>query len=158
MNLKRKRKILEIPEDDEPYDLDVSITEDNQELELHTQVISSVDVPNTSKTIKPLDDDFILGLLAGANKPEKAQDIKDFYRIAEYMLDLTWAKSANLLKNSMIVGSGSNYIVISVDNQAEANEIMRQIVKMIQCIYTELLHKNKKIFAISKRTSNKNYS
>lgn len=78
--------------------MDVSITEDNQELELHTQVISSVDVPNTSKTIKPLDDDFILGLLAGANKPEKAQDIKDFYRIAEYMLDLTWAKSANLLK------------------------------------------------------------
>lgn len=46
---KKEKKILEIPEDDEPYDLDVSITEDNQELELHTQVISSVDVPNTSK-------------------------------------------------------------------------------------------------------------
>ena len=148
---KKEKKILEIPEDDEPYDLDVSITEDNQELELHTQVISSVDVPNTSKTIKPLDDDFILGLLAGANKPEKAQDIKDFYRIAEYMLDLTWAKSANLLKNSMIVGSGSNYIVISVDNQAEANEINEADSKNeFNAFIQELLHKNKKIFAISK--------
>ena len=144
---KKEKKILEIPEDDEPYDLDVSITEDNQELELHTQVISSVDVPNTSKTIKPLDDDFILGLLAGANKPEKAQDIKDFYRIAEYMLDLTWAKSANLLKNSMIVGSGSNYIVISVDNQAEANEINEADSKNeFNAFIQELLHKNKKIF------------
>lgn len=148
---KKEKKILEIPEDDEPYDLDVSITEDNQELELHTQVISSVDVPNTSKTIKPLDDDFILGLLAGANKPEKSQDIKDFYRIAEYMLDLTWAKSANLLKNSMIVGSGSNYIVISVDNQAEANEINEADSKNeFNAFIQELLHKNKKIFAISK--------
>lgn len=89
--------------------------------------------------------------MAGANKPEKAQDIKDFYRIAEYMLDLTWAKSANLLKNSMIVGSGSNYIVISVDNQAEANEINEADSKNeFNAFIQELLHKNKKIFAISK--------
>lgn len=39
-------------------------------------------------------------------------------------------KVSKSIKNSMIVGSGSNYIVISVDNQAEANEINEADSKM----------------------------
>lgn len=148
------KKTLEIPEDDVVYEAEIPI-EENEILTLNTQVITedkkkqeSIEV---NKKIKPLDDEFILGLLAGANKPEKAQDIKEFYRLAEFMLDLKWAKSANLLKNSVIVGSGKNYIVISVDNQAEANEINEADSKNeFNAFIQELLHKNKKIFAIAK--------
>lgn len=103
------------------------------------------------KAIRPLEDEYVLGLLAGANKPEKNQDIACFLRIDDMMMDIKWAKSGSLLKHSTIVGSGRNYIVVSVDNQAEANAIneldsKNEFYDFIQ----ELLGKNKKIFAISK--------
>ena len=128
--------------------------DNNFEIQLEPQDVTPKEEPvkpKEFKEIKPLEDEYVLGLLAGANKPEKNQDISCFLRIDDMMMDLKWAKSASLLKNSTIVGSGSNYIVISVDNQAEANAINEIDSKneFNEFIF-ELLHKNKKIFAIDK--------
>ena len=103
-----------------------------------------------NKTAEPIDDEFILSLLAGANKPEKANDMQNFKRIDDYTLNLKWAKFANLLKHGSIVGAGHNYVVMAVDNQAEANQINELDSNNELCEFLmELLKKSKKIFAIS---------
>lgn len=108
-----------------------------------------------NKQVKVLDNEFILGLLAGANKPEKSSDMNSFKRISELMMDFKLAKYASLLKKCTIVGSGKNYIVVSVDNQALANEINELDIKNeFHDFIFELMKKNKKIFAISKEQQN----
>lgn len=107
------------------------------------------------KKVKALDNEFILGLLAGANKPEKSSDMASFKKISELMMDFKLAKYASLLKKCSIVGSGKNYIVVSVDNQALANEINELDIKNeFHDFIFELMQKNKKIFAISKEQQN----
>ena len=116
------------------------------------QIPTKPTIENKPKEIKPLDTEFVLSLLAGANKPEKKEDMENFTRINEFLIDLKWAKSASLLRNSTIVASGSNYLVISVDNQAEANEINEIDSKNeFNAFIIELLNKNKKVYAITKQ-------
>lgn len=103
------------------------------------------------KPVISLDDEYILGLLAGANKPEKSKDMEHFQSIEQYTINLTWGKYANAIKHGCIVGSGNNYIVLAVDNQAEANQIneMDKNNEFAEFL-KELLDKPKKLFAISK--------
>lgn len=112
-------------------------------------------IPSTSKAMKSLDNDFVLGLLVGATKPEKAFDMDKFCTISNYLVDLKWARFASLLRNATIVGSGNNYIVIGVDSKAEANEVNEvDSNNEFQEFIVELLGKNKKIFGISKAQQN----
>ena len=111
--------------------------------------------PIIQSSIKPLENDFILGLLAGATKPEKAEDMLKFQSIGNYLSDLKWARYASLLRNVSIVGSGKNYIVIATESNAEANEINEtDRNNEFHDFVTELLGKNKKLFAISKQQQN----
>ena len=95
--------------------------------------------------IKPLDNEYVLGLLAGANKPEKAVDIKQFEKLTLYLTDLKYARYASTLRYATIIASGKNYIVVAVENVAEANAINEAD------LIVELLGKNKKLFAVSKQ-------
>lgn len=132
--------------DDDPYEEDEQPPVLFEEEQLQTKVI----VRKDNKKAQPIDDEYILSLLAGANKPEKASDMENFKRIEEYTIDLKWAKFANLIKHGKIVGAGSNYIVLAVDNQAEANQINELDSNNELCAFLqELLKKSKKIFAIS---------
>lgn len=124
--------------------------------EQKTEQKSEKEIPDIKieKTEEHLDDEFVLSLLAGANKPEKAADNEKFTKLSEYCLDINWARYASLLLQSTILGSGKNYMVLSVDNQAMANEINELDSKdEFNAFTTELLHKNKKIFAVSKKHS-----
>ena len=152
----KKKPVLDIPIDDEPfipYDTPVFDTpEPIQTAAPHIQenTISKNAEMIPAKALKPLDNEFVLGLLAGANKPEKAKDSQHFQRIPEFMLDFKYAKYGSLLKNASIVGSGKTYIVVCVDNQAVANEINEMDSKNeFHDFITELMERNKKIFAIS---------
>lgn len=131
--------------DDDPYE------DDQPPVLFEEQPIQiKVAVRKDNKKAQPIDDEYILSLLAGANKPEKASDMENFKRIEEYTIDLKWAKFANLIKHGKIVGAGSNYIVLAVDNQAEANQINELDSNNELCAFLqELLKKSKKIFAIS---------
>lgn len=117
---------------------------------------TTVDIPllQPEKAVERLDDEFVLSLLVGANKPEKAKDNENLSRLGEYCMDIKWARYATLLTQSSILGSGEYHIVLSVDNQAIANEI-NELDKMneFNTFTTELLQKNKKIFAVSKEHS-----
>lgn len=124
--------------------------EEVQEMEL--PVIETIE----NKSANPLDNEYILGLLVGAGKPEKAKDNESFKRLPEYLMEMEWIKVAGLLKNSSIVASGTNYMILAVDNQALANEINELDSKNELCAFTkELLGVHKKIFAISTDQRNK---
>ena len=123
----------------------------NIEEEISEENIQKTEIKQYEKSIKPLDNEFLLSLLAGANKPEKAKDIEKFNNLDFYMMDLNYAKYANLLKHCLIVASGNNYIVLCTDNQPEANEINEadQQDKFGE-LMVKLLEQNKKVFAIAK--------
>ena len=107
--------------------------------------------PKIIKPLKSLEDEFILSLLAGANKPEKAADMQSLQLIDQYTINLKWGKYANLIKHANIVGSGNNYIVLGVDNQAEANQINEiDSNNEFSEFLEELLKKSKKVFAVSR--------
>lgn len=114
------------------------------------------DVMMEATTIRPLKDEFILRLLAGANKPEKQNDLESFQNIYDFALDLQWVKEANLLKHGKIFASGTTYVVFTVDSQAEANEINEQDCEnKFLAFTTEIFHKQKKIFAITQKESHR---
>lgn len=106
--------------------------------------------PLTAQGIQPLGDEYVLRLLVGANKPEKQQDMQAFAQIQSYAMHLTWARTANLLKHGTIMASGTTYLLLMVNTQAEANEINEQDQKgEFRALTLELFHKEKKIFAIT---------
>ena len=98
------------------------------------------------------EDEYIIALLAGANKQHKQSDLEHFNDIASYLNELDWVKYANALKHAVIVGSGINYLVLSVESPLEAREIndletndnMEDFIKV-------LLGVQKKVFAIDER-------
>lgn len=103
-----------------------------------------------NKSAHPLDDEFVLQLLVGANKPEKLQDLENFKKLPDYTMELKWAKAANLLKTCKIMASGSTYLILTVGSQAEANEINEKDSRNEFLEFTlELLNKGKKIFAVT---------
>lgn len=106
--------------------------------------------PVLQMKISGLDDTFLLGLLVGANKPEKSRDRQQMLNILSFTLDSEYAKYANLLKSSNIVASAETYILIHVESQVLANEINDLDKNCDFAKFTEvLLEKSKKVFCIT---------
>lgn len=146
--------IENVPRETLQEELPILQEEDLQvsEMTVEPPVVEETMTQPMIKTSRALDDEFLLALLVGANKPEKAKDVEGFRQLQAYMLDMEHAKYANLLRSSIIVASGSNYIVISVDNQPIANEINEaDSCNEFGALIHKLLGKNKKLFALSKQ-------
>lgn len=106
-------------------------------------------VIKTSSEKKGLSNEYILQLLVGANKPEKIEDNEKMRSLDAYALEFNYAKYANLLKNSNIIASSSQYIILCVETMAKANEINELDKNSEFLIFTqELLKKKKKVFAL----------
>lgn len=117
--------------------------------EIFENTVEKVDVMN--KSANALEDEFVLQLLVGANKPEKQKDLDYFQYIDQYTVEFQWAKPANTLKNTDIMASSEKYIILTVDNQAEANDINeRDSHNEFKEFTKELLHTYKKVFAVPK--------
>ena len=141
---------------EEPFMLhdDLQVELPVQDTEVQEPVVEPMVEMPLEKSVERLNDEFILSLLVSSNKPEKAKDNESFARIGEYCMDIKWARYATLLMQSTILGSGNTHIVLSVDNQAIANEINELDQKNeFNTFTTELLRKNKKIFAVSNEHS-----
>ena len=96
-----------------------------------------------------IDDTYVLRLLVGANKQERQMDDEKFCDLPEYLNELDWAKYANAIKNTEIVASGKNYIVLSAASTIEAKEINQIEQKEGFLSFTnQLLGISKKVFAI----------
>lgn len=128
----------------------VNRNENNSEITDNTPENRIGETEEIVHSSQPLSNDYVLQLLVGANKPEKQADMNKFQNIHRYTMELQWARMANLLKNGKIFASAESYLVLIVNNQAEANEINESDSRNEFIAFSEeLFQKQKKIFAIT---------
>ncbi len=142
---------------------EVDLTEDTLPLEMippFSTPLEETGRMNQEKTvevhpeleIKPLDYEFVMQLLAGANKEMRKKDENQWKLINQKCRDrdLNCARIANLLRNGRIVACGENYILICVSYQALANQINDPFMKpQINRFCYENLEIRKQVFAIT---------
>lgn len=98
-----------------------------------------------------LSTDFILSLLVCANKETKENDKNIWNKLESKSRDLSCAKCATILKSTMIVASGDDFVVITSDTVAEANQINDlQLNQELYFFLKEQLELDKMIYAVSK--------
>lgn len=104
------------------------------------------------ESVLAYEDEYIIALLAGANKQHKQQDLEKFSHLPAYLNELEWVKYANALKHAVIVGSSVNYLVLAVDSPLEAREINElERDEELERFIHELLGIQKKVFAIDEQ-------
>ena len=98
-----------------------------------------------------LNDEFIIQLLVGATKMERSIDTNKFNNIGQFISSLEFGKYAATLRNSSIMASGSNYIVVCVSSEIFAKQINEfELNYGYEDFMEVLLGKAKKVFALDK--------
>ena len=98
-----------------------------------------------------LNDDFVVQLLVGANKTERNIDTTKFNNIGQFTSSLEFGKYAASLRNSIIMASGSNYIVVCAASEIFAKQINEfELNYGYEDFMEVLLGKAKKVFALDK--------
>lgn len=98
-----------------------------------------------------LSTEFILSLLVSANKETKENDKNSWYQLENKSRDLSCAKCATILKSTMIVASGEDFVVVTSDTTAEANQINDlQLNQELHFFIKEQLELDKMIYAVGK--------
>lgn len=98
-----------------------------------------------------LSTEFILSLLVSANKETKENDKNSWNQLENKSRDLSCAKCATILKSTMIVASGEDFVVVTSDTTAEANQINDlQLNQELHFFIKEQLELDKMIYAVGK--------
>lgn len=161
-------KLIDQSEDDENYELSYDEPSDDSDI-IHKDVriddkksISAQNIISdvSRETLKNseiadnkiiLNDEYVIQLLAGANKMERNIDSVKFQNIGNFISDLRYGKYAVTLRNSIIMASGKNYIVVCVSSDVLAKQINEyELTDGYEEFMDNLLGKAKKIFAIDK--------
>lgn len=155
-------------EEEENYETSYDDTSDNSDIiEKNTQkddnngVSEKSEISDVSReTLKQsentnnkiiLNDEFVIQLLVGATKMERSIDTNKFNNIGQFISSLEFGKYAATLRNSSIMASGSNYIVVCVSSEIFAKQINEFELNYGYEDFTEvLLGKAKKVFALDK--------
>ena len=140
---------------------DSDIIEKNTQKDDNNGVLEKSEISDVSReTLKQsentnnkiiLNDEFVIQLLVGATKMERSIDTNKFNNIGQFISSLEFGKYAATLRNSSIMASGSNYIVVCVSSEIFAKQINEF---ELNCGYEDfmevLLGKAKKVFALDK--------
>lgn len=155
-------------EEEENYETSYDDTSDDSDIiEKNTQkddnngVLEKYEISDVSReTLKQsentnnkiiLNDEFVIQLLVGATKMERSIDTNKFNNIGQFISSLEFGKYAATLRNSSIMASGSNYIVVCVSSEIFAKQINEFELNYGYEDFTEvLLGKAKKVFALDK--------
>lgn len=155
-------------EEEENYETSYEDTSDNSDtIEKNTQkddnngALDKSEISDVSReTLKQsentnnkiiLNDEFVIQLLVGATKMERSIDTNKFNNIGQFISSLEFGKYAATLRNSSIMASGSNYIVVCVSSEIFAKQINEFELNYGYEDFTEvLLGKAKKVFALDK--------
>ena len=155
-------------EEEENYETSYDDTSDNSDIiEKNTQkddnngILEKSEISDVSReTLKQsentnnkiiLNDEFVIQLLVGATKMERSIDTNKFNNIGQFISSLEFGKYAATLRNSSIMASGSNYIVVCVSSEIFAKQINEFELNYGYEDFTEvLLGKAKKVFALDK--------
>lgn len=155
-------------EEEENYETSYDDTSDNSDIiEKNIQkddnngVLEKFEISDVSReTLKQsentnnkiiLNDEFVIQLLVGATKMERSIDTNKFKNIGQFISSLEFGKYAATLRNSSIMASGSNYIVVCVSNEIFAKQINEfELNYGYEDFMEVLLGKAKKVFALDK--------
>lgn len=155
-------------EEEENYETSYDDTSDDSDIiEKNTQkddnngVLEKSEISDVSReTLKQsenknnkiiLNDEFVIQLLAGATKMERSIDTNKFNNIGQFISSLEFGKYAATLRNSTIMASGSNYIVVCVSSEIFAKQINEfELNYGYEDFMEVLLGKAKKVFALDK--------
>lgn len=155
-------------EEEENYETSYDDTSDNSDIiEKNIQkddnngVLEKFEISDVSReTLKQsentnnkiiLNDEFVIQLLVGATKMERSIDTNKFNNIGQFISSLEFGKYATTLRNSSIMASGSNYIVVCVSNEIFAKQINEfELNYGYEDFMEVLLGKAKKVFALDK--------
>ena len=155
-------------EEEENYETSYDDTSDNSDIiEKNIQkddnngVLEKFEISDVSReTLKQsentnnkiiLNDEFVIQLLVGATKMERSIDTNKFNNIGQFISSLEFGKYAATLRNSSIMASGSNYIVVCVSNEIFAKQINDfELNYGYEDFMEVLLGKAKKVFALDK--------
>lgn len=155
-------------EEEENYETSYDDTSDDSDIiEKNTQkddnngVLEKSEISDVSReTLKQsenknnkiiLNDEFVIQLLVGATKMERSIDTNKFNNIGQFISSLEFGKYAATLRNSTIMASGSNYIVICVSSEIFAKQINEfELNYGYEDFMEVLLGKAKKVFALDK--------
>ena len=155
-------------EEEENYETSYDDTSDDSDIiEKNTQkddnngVLEKSEISDVSReTLKQsenknnkiiLNDEFVIQLLVGATKMERSIDTNKFNNIGQFISSLEFGKYAATLRNSTIMASGSNYIVVCVSSEIFAKQINEFELNYGYEYFMEvLLGKAKKVFALDK--------
>ena len=140
---------------------DSDIIEKNTQKDDNNGVLEKSEISDVSReTLKQsentnnkiiLNDEFVIQLLVGATKMERSIDTNKFNNIGQFISNLEFGKYAATLRNSSIMASGSNYIVVCVSSEIFAKQINDFEMNYGYENFMEvLLGKAKKVFALSK--------
>lgn len=104
-----------------------------------------------SEPIQTLETEFVLSLLSGASKENKEVDKHVWSTLDAKSRDMSCAKCATILKHTEIAASGQDYIVITSDTIAEANQINDlQLNQELYYFAKEQCDLDKMIYAVDK--------
>lgn len=155
-------------EEEENYETSYEDTSDNSDIiEKNTQkddnngALDKSEISDVSReTLKQsentnnkiiLNDEFVIQLLVGATKMERSIDTNKFKNIGQFISSLEFGKYAATLRNSSIMASGSNYIVVCVSSEIFAKQINEfELNYGYEDFMEVLLGKAKKVFALDK--------
>lgn len=103
-----------------------------------------------------LDDETIIRLLVGANKKEKAEDMNKYENRYELDLDTKYMREQSLLRQSTLVASSEEYLIVSVKSKVESKAINEfQQTEGFEGYLEKLIEKRKKIFSIDTKQQNR---
>ena len=155
-------------EEEENYETSYDDTSDNSDIiekniqkDDNNRVLEKFEISDVSReTLKQsentnnkiiLNDEFVIQLLVGATKMERSIDTNKFKNIGQFISSLEFGKYAATLRNSSIMASGSNYIVVCVSNEIFAKQINEfELNYGYEDFMEVLLGKAKKVFALDK--------
>ena len=155
-------------EEEENYETSYEDTSDNSDIiEKNTQkddnngALDKSEISDVSReTLKQsentnnkiiLNDEFVIQLLVGATKMERSIDTNKFNNIGQFISSLEFGKYAATLRNSSIMASGSNYIVVCVSSEIFVKQINEfELNYGYEDFMEVLLGKAKKVFALDK--------
>ena len=155
-------------EEEENYETSYDDTSDDSDIiEKNTQkddnngVLEKSEISDVSReTLKQsentnnkiiLNDEFVIQLLVGATKMERSIDTNKFNNVGQFISSLEFGKYAATLRNSSIMASGSNYIVVCVSSEIFAKQINEfELNYGYEDFMEVLLGKAKKVFALDK--------
>ena len=99
-----------------------------------------------------LEEEYVLQLLVGAQKKERQIDTQKMSQNEFFLSDLKYGRFASTLRNTHIVASGTNYMIVGVNSEIEAKEINSlQLEEGYESFTEVILGAAKVIFALDSK-------